>query len=92
MIKTFRHKGLARLWNEDRAGDVPPETRERIQDRLNTLNAAKSLNDLRLPQLRLHKWQGQGGGTWSIDVSGAWRILFRFQDGEACDVDLRQPH
>lgn len=91
MIKTFRHKGLAKLWNKGKASDVPAELRKRILERLNALDSARSLHDLRVPQYRLHEWKGSPG-LWSIDVSGQWRILFRFKDGDAYDVDLQQPH
>jgi proteic killer suppression protein len=91
MIKTFRHKGLAKLWNSGKASDLPQHLRKRVQERLNAISAAKSLNDLRTPSHRLHEWKGHPG-LWSIDVSGPWRILFRFHDGDAYDVDLQQPH
>ena len=91
MIKTFRHKGLATFWNTSQASGVPTNLRKRVMERLLALHKAKALYDLRRPAYRLHEWEGHPG-LWSIDVSGQWRILFRFNKGDAYDVDLRQPH
>jgi proteic killer suppression protein len=91
MIKTFRHKGLARFWATGKAGSISPNLTKRVRDRLDTLDAAKVVQDLQRSGYRLHEWKGHPG-WWSIDVNGPWRILFRFHNGDAYDVDLQQPH
>lgn len=45
-----------------------------------------------LPGLRLHPLKGDRAGQWSVSVTGNWRIVFRFADGEAVDVDLVDYH
>ena len=44
------------------------------------------------PGLRLHPLKGDRAGQWSVRVSGNWRVVFRFEDGEAVDVDLLDYH
>ena len=92
MIVSFRHKGLERLWSKGNAKSVPADLLARIERRLAVLDAARTIDDLNLPEFRLHQWQGRNRGIWSIDVNGPWRMLFRFEDGDAYDVDLDQPH
>ena len=61
--------------------------------RLNELNAATSLNDLgRLNSVGLHKLKGPLRSFWSIDVNGRWRIVFRFQKGDAHEVEITDTH
>ena len=44
------------------------------------------------PGFRLHPLRGEYQGHWSVAVSGNWRIVFRFEAGEAVDVDLIDYH
>jgi proteic killer suppression protein len=61
--------------------------------RLAELNAATGLASLgNLNSAGLHKLKGNLRGFWSIDVNGPWRILFRFQDGDAYDVHIADMH
>ena len=56
------------------------------------LNAAKTPQDLDLPGYRLRPLKGDLKGFWSIRISANWRIIFRFEDGDACEVDLIDYH
>ena len=56
------------------------------------LSNAQQPNDMRQPGLQLHRLTGNRAGHWAISVSGNWRMTFRFQDGEAVDVDLVDYH
>ena len=56
------------------------------------LAAAQSAQDMELPGYRLHPLKGDRRGQWSVRVSGNWRIVFRFVEGEAVDVDLIDYH
>lgn len=61
--------------------------------RLNQLNAASDLTALTsLNSVGLHKLKGDKRGFWSIDVNAGWRVLFRFDDGQALDVHILDPH
>jgi len=56
------------------------------------LRDAESPRDMDRPGWRLHPLRGNRRGLWSVHVSGNWRIVFRFQDGEAVDIDLIDYH
>ena len=59
---------------------------------LDDLEAARKPADMDMPSLRLHPLTGNRHGQWSVRVSDNWRIVFRFEDGEAVDVDLVDYH
>ena len=64
----------------------------RIRILLGRLNASTSPRDMNLPGLNLHELKGRRRGTWSVRVSGNWRITFRFQGLDVHDVDLEDYH
>jgi proteic killer suppression protein len=64
----------------------------RIRDVLAHLDRAVKPSDLDLPGYRLHPLKGGLKGCWSVTLSGNWRIVFRFEDGAALDVDLTDYH
>ena len=91
MIRSFRDKGLARFWETGNAAGIKQSLAARARDRLVLLNEAPNLEALRkAPSLRLRFRDNLG--CWSIDVSGPWRILFEWRNGDAYRVALRQPH
>jgi proteic killer suppression protein len=93
MIRSFRHKGLKRLFDDDDARGVPPEFARRLRNILTLLNAATSPEQAApFPGLRLHTLKGRMRGMWSLSVSGNWRVVFRFEEGDAYDVDLVDYH
>jgi proteic killer suppression protein len=91
MLQSFRHKGLARLWNEGDPRSVPSELLERLRQRLTALDAAHSLRDLDLPGWRVHRLRGRPA-RYAIEVSGPWRLTFEWKDGDALRLDLEQYH
>jgi proteic killer suppression protein len=66
--------------------------RRRIALALSALDGAASPLELNLPGYRLHQLKGDQKGTWSITISGNWRITFRFENAGAHDVDLIDYH
>jgi proteic killer suppression protein len=61
--------------------------------RLNMLDSAASLREIGpLKSVGLHKLKGDRKGLWAITVNGPWRVCFRFQDGNAYDVELTDYH
>ncbi|MDZ7341988.1 MAG: type II toxin-antitoxin system RelE/ParE family toxin [candidate division KSB1 bacterium] len=92
MIKSFKHKGLKNLfYHNDRSGinlDHPAKL-ARILDRL---DASLSPQDMNLPGYKLHELKGKEKGTWSVWVSGNYRVTFRFEANDAIDVDYRDYH
>jgi proteic killer suppression protein len=91
VIRSFRHRGLKRLWNGDPTRTAP-EVRQRIENVLAVLEAASQPADLNLPGYRLHALKGDMKGYWSVSISGNWRITFRMENGDAFDVDLVDYH
>jgi len=92
MIERFRHKGLRRFYENDDRKLLPPELVERIRDILTALEAAETLEGLSRPSFRLHALKGQLKGFWAVTVRANWRIIFRFADGKASDVDFIDYH
>ena len=92
MIKTFRHKGLKQLFEAGRSRAVSADLTRRLIRQLDLLNRAVSPADMNLPGYRLHELKGERKGTWSVAVSGNWRLTFTFQEQDATDVDLEDYH
>ncbi|MEQ1718477.1 MAG: type II toxin-antitoxin system RelE/ParE family toxin [Hyphomicrobium sp.] len=92
MIDSIRHKGLKRLYEQDDGRGLNPQHIEKIALILTTLDAAQTIDAMNLPSFRLHKLSGDLVGFWSVTVRANWRIVFRFADGAATDVDLVDYH
>lgn len=74
------------------AAAIAPEQVEKIENILSRLDAAGSVDDLDLPGFRLHPLKGDLRGFWSVTVRANWRIIFRFGDGAALEVELVDYH
>ncbi len=92
MIRTFKNRGLKRLYEQDDHSHVQAKHFPRIRDILARLDSAKSPQFLNLPGYRLHPLKGKMKGCWSVRVSANWRIIFRFKDGDAFDLNLVDYH
>lgn len=92
MIKSFKHRGLERLFLEKDASGVPPHHAERIRNRLIVLDSAEMVEHLNLPGWRLHRLEGKKKSLFSIRVTGNWRITFEFIDGDAYIVNYEDYH
>lgn len=92
MIRTLRHRGLKRLYERGDLGKVRADQAERIKLALADIDEASRPADLDLPGYRLHPLRGELKGFWSISISANWRIVFRFEEGDAYDVDLVDYH
>ena len=92
MIKSFRHKGLKRLYEKDDRKSLNPDHVDRLSRILARLDVATNPQAMDLPGYYLHPMQGNWAGYWSVRVSGNWRVLFRFEDGNSCDLDYLDPH
>jgi len=92
MIRTFRHKGLKRLFETDNPSGVRAGQVRRIRDVLAHLDEARRPSDLDLPGYRLYPLRGGLKGCWSVTISGNWRIVFRLEEGDAFDVELVDYH
>jgi len=92
VIRGFRHKGLARFFETGSKAGIQPQHAERLRLILGRLSAATAPQDMGLPGLRLHPLSGERKGTWSVSVTGNWRVTFRFVDKDADAVDYEDYH
>lgn len=92
-IQSFRHKGLKRLFEHDDARGVPAHFADKLGDMLAALDTADAVEEVGLfPGWRLHQLKGRLAGYWSLTVSGNWRVIFRFDGGDAFDLDFVDYH
>ena len=92
MIASFRHRGLRRLYEDDDPSRLPPDQVAKIAIILARLDAADRVQDMDVPGFRLHPLKGRLKGFWAVTVKANWRIVFRFGDGKALEVDLVDYH
>ena len=92
MIQSFRHKGLKRLFEKGVAKGIRAGQLEKIENILFVLSRAHKPEDVDLPGFHLHPLKGDMKGLWAVTVRANWRVTFRFEEGEACDVDLVDYH
>ena len=92
MIRSFQHKGLARYFTKSERRGIDAQHVGRIKRILDRLDAATRPEDMNLPGLGFHPLKGERRGTFAVSVSGNWRITFRFEDGDAIDVNLEDYH
>lgn len=92
-IRSVRHKGLLRFIEEDDAKGIRRDLVTRTRRILTALVSAESVERLAGPPgWRIHQLTGDRAGTWSLAVSGNWRITFDLVDGEICNLDLEDYH
>ncbi len=92
MIRSTRHKGLKRLYEDDDPRGVIAEHAVKLRDILARLDAASAVADMDLPGFRLHPLKGDFRGFWAMTVRANWRVIFRFADGDVLDVDYLDYH
>jgi proteic killer suppression protein len=92
MIRSFRHRGLKRLFDNGDRSRISPAQLQKIENILAVLDRATEPVDLDLPGFRLHPLKGDLKGFWAVAVQANWRVIFRFENGEALDVDLVDYH
>ncbi len=88
----IRHKGLRALHEHDDATRLPAGLVPRLRRILFRLQESTHPGSADAPGFRLHPRKGDRAGQWSVRLSGNWRVVFRFEDGEAVDVDLIDYH
>lgn len=92
MIRSFRHKGLKRLFEEDDTRGLNVEHTDKLRRILARLDSAKIIADMDLPGYRLHALKGGLQGFYSVTVRANWRVIFQFDQGEALNVDYVDYH
>ena len=92
MIKSFRHKGLKKLFETGATAGVQTSHEKRIRLQLTALDTAHVIGDMDIPGFALHPLKGEFRGRWAISVNGNWRITLEFQDGNAYILDYEDYH
>jgi len=93
VIKTFADKHTQEIYITGRSKRLSPDILKRAIRRLEYINLASGLNDLRVPPSnRLHALKEDREGQYSISINNQWRICFRFIDGDAYDVEITDYH
>jgi len=92
VITSFKHQGLQRFYESGSTAGIRSEHKQRIRLVLAVLDTAATIEDMDIPGFRLHKLKGARKGTWSVRVSGNWRITFTFEDGNADIINYEDYH
>lgn len=92
MIRSFKHRGLKRLYERGDRSGIRPDLVDTVQEILTILDEAAAPQALNLPGYRLHPLKGDLQGFWSVTVRANWRIKFRFEATDALDVELIDYH
>ena len=92
-VRTVRHKGLRQMVQENDLKAIRPDMVSRLRNILSALLSAESMVDLNGPPgWRVHQLTGHRAGTWSISVTGNWRLTFLLDGLDLCDMDLEDYH
>jgi toxin HigB-1 len=93
MIVSFGDKTTQKIWNGERAKTLPAEIQETTRRKLRMLNNSVDIKDLMIPPSnRLEKLKGNLRDFYSIRVNDQWRIVFRWENGNAENVELMDYH
>jgi proteic killer suppression protein len=93
VIRSFASTETERFFATGKSRRVPPEIRKRAAMRLTQLDAAATLDDLRVPPSnRLEALKHDRKGQWSIRINDQWRVCFRFERGDAFNVEIVDYH
>jgi len=92
MIRSFRHKGLKRLYEEADSRGVIAEHVVKLRDILARLDSARAVADMDMPGFRLHPLRGELKGSWSVTVRANRRVIFSFAGNDVFDVDYLDYH
>lgn len=93
MIKSFSDAETERLFHRQKSRRLPPDVQNRAFRKLIILDAATSLGDLRVPPgNRLEALKGDRSGQHSIRINNQWRICFRWENGDAYEVEIADYH
>jgi toxin HigB-1 len=92
-IRSVRHRGLLRLLEDNDPRELRPDLVRRLRNILAVLVMANDMTEVEGPPgWRIHQLKGDRAGTWSISVSGNWRLTFDLDEGEICNLDLEDYH
>ena len=93
MIKSFGSKETEKIWNGTRSTKLPPDIQHAGRRKLRMINNSISIIDLRIPPSnRLEKLTGDLKDFYSIRINDQWRIIFKWEDGHALNLEIIDYH
>ena len=92
VIRSFKHRGLKRLYERGDRSGIRPDLLGAVEDILARLDEAETAQAMNLPGYRLHALKGDLRGFWSVTVRANWRVVFRFEAADAFEVELTDYH
>jgi toxin HigB-1 len=92
MIRNFAHRGLRRLFEQGDRSRIRPDLVAKVERVLARLDASAAPGDMDVPGFGLHPMTGDRKGFWAVVISRNWRVIFRFEGGDAYDVDFLDYH
>jgi proteic killer suppression protein len=93
IVQSVKHRVLLRFIEEDDPRELRPDLVKRLRNILAVLITAASMDQVSGPPgLRIHQLKGDREGTWTISVSGNWRLTFHVENAEIFDLDLEDYH
>ena len=92
MIKSIKHKGLKLFYETGKTSGIQAKHAKKLKAILISLNNADGIDDLNFPGSNLHRLKGDLIDYWSIKVSGNWRIIFQYENGDIFLVDYLDYH
>lgn len=92
MIRSFSHKGLKRFFEKNDVRGINGQHARKLKLILDFLNRASIVDEINFPGSRLHKLEPKNKSTWSVTVSGNWRITFKFENNNVYIVDYIDYH
>ena len=93
MIASFRGKETEKLWQSGKSRRLPPDLARRAFKKLAILNAAVTLDNLKVPPgNQLESLRGNRAGQHSIRVNDQYRVCFVWREGNAFDVEIVDYH
>jgi proteic killer suppression protein len=92
MIKSFKHRGLQRFFLTGSKAGIQPSHAAKLERILTQLHFAREVESMDVSGWALHPLHGILAGHWSVKVNGNWRVIFRFQHGNAEVVDYLDYH
>ena len=92
-IRSIKHRALRRLFETGNGRGLDAQMLDKLEAMLSAIDLAAAPEDAEaLPGWRLHQLRGDLAGYWSLTVTGNWRLIFRFEEGHAQDLDLIDYH
>jgi toxin HigB-1 len=92
VIRSFKHRGLKRLYEDEDGRGIRPDLLDAVERILTVLDDATTPQALNIPRYHLHPLRGDLKGLWAVTVRANWRIVFRFEGTDAFDVELIDYH